>query len=122
MSGRELGTSTTSLMLGPIRRYADGLGIGLSGLCVVHCLLTPVAIALVPSIHFHDYHDVVHDWLLVILPVIALGAFVPGYRRHKDKRVFLYSAPGILFIALGAILFHGNMECGRLTGEMSFRV
>jgi hypothetical protein len=87
-------------------RLADRVGIFLSGLCVVHCLLTPFVILLIPSLEASGYHDLFHDALLVILPLVAVSAFIPGFRRHRNKSVFYWSAPGLAMIAIGALVFH----------------
>jgi hypothetical protein len=95
--------------------FADGLGICLSGLCAIHCLLTPVVILLLPSFHFfhayalHEFHDWFHVVLLGVLPVVALVAFVPGFLRHRDVRVFGWSIPGFAAIAMPGIAFHDNL-------------
>lgn len=81
---------------------ADRLGICLSALCVIHCLAMPLAIALVPALQLSFSHDVFHLLLIVILPALALLAFVPGYRKHRDLRAFLWALPGVVLIVVGA--------------------
>jgi hypothetical protein len=97
------------------RTWADQLGIGLSGLCLVHCLLTPLVIILIPAIEVSVYHEMFHRSLLMVLPLIALGAFIPGYRRHGQLSVFLWSIPGLALIALGALAFENNLWLQTLT-------
>lgn len=87
-------------------KLADKIGIVLSGLCVVHCLLTPFVILLIPSLELASYHDLFHDVLLGVLPLVALSAFIPGYRRHRNFEVFLWSLPGLAMVAIGALVFH----------------
>ena len=97
------------------RPWADRLGIGLSGLCLVHCLLTPLVIILIPAIEVSVYHEMFHRSLLMVLPLIALGAFIPGYRRHGQMSVFLWSLPGLALIALGALAFENKLWLQTLT-------
>lgn len=87
---------------------ADKIGIGLSGLCLLHCLLTPILILLIPSMSVGG-HDMVHVALFAVLPFVALAAFVPGFKRHHDKRVFYWALPGIALIAIGAVVLDGQM-------------
>lgn len=92
-------------------KVADRLGICLSALCVVHCLLTPVILLLLPSAQFFKFftmHESYHQLMLIILPLLALLAFIPGFRLHGDRRVFLWAVPGIASIALGALVFEGS--------------
>ena len=92
-------------------KVADRLGICLSALCVVHCLLTPVILLLLPSaqfFHFFTTHETFHMLMLIVLPLLALFAFIPGFRLHGNKGVFLWAIPGIASIAVGALLFEGN--------------
>lgn len=104
------------------RRLADRLGICLSALCLVHCLLTPVLILLLPSLQLVDAHgaegghahETFHLALLLVLPILAVMAFIPGYRRHGDKRVFAWAAPGLILVALVAIFFEDISWTGSL--------
>lgn len=97
--------STEQESAAAVRSLADRLGIFLSALCVVHCLLTPFVLILIPSLQVSRYHGAFHEGLLYILPVLAVAAFIPGYRRHRDPRVFYWSLPGLLLICVGALCF-----------------
>jgi hypothetical protein len=88
-----------------VRTWADRLGICLSGLCVVHCAMMPILVLAIPTLEMGFLHEFFHESLLVVLPVLAVAAFVPGYRKHRDARVFLWSLPGLVLIALGALVF-----------------
>jgi hypothetical protein len=86
--------------------WADRIGIWLSAACAVHCALTPAVLLLLPTIEIASYHEMLHRSLFVVLPLIAILAFIPGYRRHGDRRIFLWSVPGFALLALSA--FHGS--------------
>ena len=85
--------------------WADRVGIWLSSLCAIHCALTPAVLLLLPTIEITAYHEVLHRSLFLVLPVVAILAFIPGYRRHGDRRVFAWSLPGFALLAITA--FHG---------------
>lgn len=77
----------------------DRLGMGLSFLCMIHCLGLPLvltgltALSLAESFHF---------WVaLVIVPVAVLAA-LPGYRLHRQSGVLWLLGAGVvlLFAAL----------------------
>ena len=97
--------------------WLDSLAISMSVICAVHCLLTPVLIALLPII------STTFGYMkLSSLDGIFSGAYnfyrgVYGCRRHMTK-VALLSITGlafILFIAIYQYSFHaGNpdADCG----------
>lgn len=87
------------------RNLADRLGICLSALCILHCLAVPVVIALIPALQTFVDHDFFHVILVPVLPVLAVMAFIPGFKKHRDNRVFYWSIPGIILIAL-TVYFH----------------
>ncbi len=88
--------------------WADQLGICLSALCVVHCLLTPVLILALPSFALFMGHDRVHGMFLIILPLLALIAFIPGYRRHKQTEIFMWSVPGFILLTIALLVLDSN--------------
>lgn len=78
----------------------DKLGIAGSGLCLLHCLALPVLVGVLPSLGLAFLADeIVHEILAFALIAFAALAFIPGYRRHQDKRVV-----GLMAIGLGLIL------------------
>jgi len=81
----------------------DRLGIAMSVVCLVHCLLLPFAVAVLPF--------VAAQWLqasgfhmamaLVLLP-IALLAVVPGLRRHGQVSVAAAMVAGLSLLSTAA--------------------
>lgn len=81
----------------------DRVGISLSGLCVLHCLLLPVLLALLPM---WGLGEAVHAWLhpvfaVVLVPTTFLAAAV-GFARHES-----FNAVGLLAAGLTAIVVAG---------------
>ena len=82
---------------------ADQIGIWASGLCVIHCLLTPVVLSLsVVSAHFLPSEERTHRILAVSIALVGAIALVKGYRQHKRMHVPLLMAIGLAFIFGGA--------------------
>lgn len=91
----------------------DKIGIGLSSICVVHCILTPIAFVVLPAIgfaageHTHEFH-----WIMggVLLPV-ALIAFVRGFKHHRQFLPALIGTIGvaIIFAALFFVDSHDDL-------------
>jgi MerC mercury resistance protein len=94
-----------------MQTWADRLGLCLSVACLIHCLATPILLIALPSLSFlvaeHDHeHIMLHEVLLAVLPLIAILAFIPGYRMHRKLEIFYWSLPGIAALAVGVLLSH----------------
>jgi len=83
----------------------DKAAVTLSGLCLLHCLLLPVIITVLPFFgQFSERH--LHAEMLVIVLPISLIALTIGFRRHADKRVVGWGIAGLLLLIVGATLAH----------------
>jgi hypothetical protein len=81
----------------------DQIGVWTSTLCVVHCLLTPVALSLsAVSAHFLPSEERTHRTLAVAIAALGAIALVKGYRNHRSLRVLLLMVAGLAFIFGGA--------------------
>ena len=77
----------------------DAVGIGLSMLCAVHCVSVPILLSVLPmtGLGFVANHE--FEWVMMgIIFVVAGVTFVRGYRRHRNRGVFV-------FFALGLVIF-----------------
>ena len=85
----------------------DHVAIALSGLCLLHCLLLPFIIAVLPLLsrinesHFHS------QMLIVVIPV-SVFAFALGFRRHASKKIIAWGVAGVAILAFGATIAHAN--------------
>ena len=91
----------------------DRVGIGLSLLCLFHCLLLPFVVMLMPALEFFPvvessgHTELVHGGLLLfILPAAYLG-WVRGYRRHGNLSVMVTGMVGLALLGL-AFQFSDN--------------
>ena len=108
-AGRVKMDSTTRFTLPPtefskskLERFLDKTGIWLSGLCMIHCILTPIVLIVLPMMTFAK-SEWVHLVLAGVLPIIAFGAFIPGVRRHKDWAVIKIGFVGLVLIIFAAL-------------------
>ena len=94
----------------PIRHRLDRIGILLSGLCAVHCLLGIVLVSVLglggeaflsPSIHR------VGLALAILVGVITLGL---GVLRHGKIVPLLIGGCGIALMTAGILVLHGPVE------------
>lgn len=78
----------------------DKVGIGLSSLCMVHCLATPFLFLALPAAGslFLNSAEQFH-WLMavVVLPV-ALLAFLRGYTHHRRARTLVLGFTGVALL------------------------
>ena len=84
--------------------WLDSLAISMSVICAVHCLLTPVLLALLPIISTTFWvHENFHLWMVFLVVPTTTAAVFMGCRKHKDKPVAALSALGLAFIVFVAI-------------------
>jgi hypothetical protein len=100
----------------------DVFGVGASTLCLIHCVLTPIALSFAPVLsEFLPGDTAVHRVVIVLVVAIGLLAFIPGYRKHRKLVVFLPMVAGVWAIALGpfGISFMGPLaeKCITILGS-----
>tara|TARA_R110000868_G_scaffold304437_10_gene565132 strand:+ start:4278 stop:4679 length:402 start_codon:yes stop_codon:yes gene_type:complete len=78
--------------------FWDRVGIGLSGICAIHCLLVPVIVSLIPLWPaFEELHGYTHlFFFLAIAPTVILSL----RKRHESLRITLFLIGGVLVIFL----------------------
>ncbi len=77
----------------------DKLGMILSIGCMIHCMLMPIMLPLLPAIGFafgHDYQF--HLVLAFIIGAIAIVALIFGHRKHGMGTPFVIAIPGIILL------------------------
>lgn len=91
-----------------LQELGDRFAIGLSLVCVVHCLALPILLILLPPISgiFALNDEVFHQWLLYAVLPISLVALMMGYLHHRSYRVFIVGSVGLVLIILCATLGH----------------
>ncbi|WP_158966216.1 MerC domain-containing protein [Paraglaciecola sp. L3A3] len=108
-------------MLKAFLNVADRSAITLSTLCMIHCLVLPIILILLPTLTsiaiFSD--ERFHTWLLYgVLPISAF-AVVSGYFHHRNWFVVLITSMGMSILLLVAFLGHAVFGD---TGEVAMSV
>jgi len=86
---------------------ADKTAIGLSILCMIHCIGLPFIIVLLPSLAALNLADeAFHIWMLVAVVPISLYALQMGCRKHKRVSIFITGGIGLGFLIAAAFLGH----------------
>src|SRR5690625_5772545 len=82
----------------------DRIGIGISGICAIHCLILPVLISLMPLWGFTSF---MHGWahpifLLLLVPTI----FYAARRSYFDRQIVGHMLSGLLLVLTGRLAAH----------------
>ena len=91
--------------VGNAGRVLERAATWLSAACAVHCLLVPVASALVPLVGVSGeasrLDDRYEDWLHVLVVAGGLLSLLVGYRRHREARIAAAMALGMALYLAG---------------------
>ena len=92
---------------GRIQESLDRVAVGLSGLCALHCLVTPLGIVFFPILaaSFGSDERFHLGFAMLVLPSSAL-ALVLGCRRHRDAGVLGLGVIGLVTLLLLAAWGH----------------
>ncbi len=90
--------------------FWDRAGIGVTLLCLIHCLALPLLVSAFPFLPFHHNHEV-HLALALLAVPVGIAALIPGYRRHKNRLIPLSGLIGLNFL-VGAETYGEVMGLG----------
>lgn len=91
------------------------MAMSASALCLVHCLLLPVAIAFLPALAaWTDSGEVFHLVMLAIALPLSGGTLLLGWRRHGSIGPLILGVPGLVLLMLG-LAFEGRVLGTALT-------
>ncbi|MDH3719704.1 MAG: MerC domain-containing protein [Planctomycetota bacterium] len=98
--------------------WLDGAAVGLSALCLVHCLALPLVVAGLPFLAQFSEGHLHKQMLIVVLPlsIVALGL---GYRHHHNGRIVAAGAVGMALLTVGATIAHSQWG---LMADRSFTI
>lgn len=113
-------TTTSSNITTPKGRSFgwDGMGMTASGLCVVHCILTPLLLLAIPIAGLAVLeNELIHKALVAMVIVVGAIAFIPGLRLHGK-----YHLLPLILMGIGSLLFAAFVaeELWGETGETAF--
>jgi uncharacterized membrane protein len=88
--------------------WLDGAAVGLSALCLIHCLALPLVVAGLPFLaQFAEGH--LHAQMLVVVLPLSFIALGLGYRHHRNSNIVAAGAVGMLVLTIGATVAHDNL-------------
>ena len=88
----------------------DKIGICASGLCLVHCLATPVILLLFPALKLGaDEHSIFHEVIAAIVVTSILFVIYPHCRKHGHKDIIVLGVLGVASILTSLFLHDLNI-------------
>lgn len=78
------------------RILADKVAIGLSGLCVVHCLWLPITLLMSSTLTLSN--EFFHIAMVVLVVPVSLYALTVGLKAHQNRRIFIVGVMGVLLL------------------------
>jgi len=89
------------------QQLSDKFAMGLSMLCVIHCLLLPFLLVLLPSLGSLQLADeAFHQWMLAAVIPISIYALTMGCKKHKHYRLLFWGISGIVIMVLALLVGH----------------
>lgn len=77
----------------------DIAGVFASTVCTIHCLLLPIVVVALPMLAKPLVeHDIVHVSLAGFVFLFCLTAYLPGYLKHRDKRLIFIGILGVSLV------------------------
>lgn len=87
--------------------FLDQIAVTLSGLCLAHCLLLPLAVVALPFLGgLGDDH--LHAELLFVVVPVSVAALWFGYRRHSNLGIVGAGLAGLAILLIGATVAHAH--------------
>jgi hypothetical protein len=87
---------------------SDKLAIAFSMVCLIHCLVLPILLILLPPFSglFALDDEMFHQWMLYAVLPISIAALMMGYLHHRSYKFFLVVSIGISLIIISTTLGH----------------
>ncbi len=98
-------------MFRPIHAPAlDRIAVGLSGLCVLHCIATVALVSVLSTAGSFLANPLIHEVGLAGAIGLAAVALRQGYMAHGAQRPAIVGVAGLVLMGLGLMVPHGWIE------------
>ena len=88
----------------------DRLAIGLSLMCVIHCLAIASLLSLIPSmVALQLDSEAFHLWMVVAVLPSSVYALTLGCTQHKRYRLLIWGCIGLTFLVMALVLGEGRI-------------
>ena len=83
----------------------DKFAIGLSLACAIHCLATPLLLAILPSMAALQLDsEAFHLWMIIAVLPTSLYALTLGCKQHKRNQLLIPGSIGLALLVLAFVL------------------
>lgn len=93
-----------------LRRRIDQLGIGLAGLCVLHCLATLLVVSALGLGGHFLLDENIHRFGLLLALIVAAVAIGRGMLRYGRRGPFFVALAGLALMGIALLVPHGTNE------------
>jgi hypothetical protein len=93
-----------------LRRRLDQFGIGLAGLCVLHCLVTLLVVSALGLGGHFLLDENIHRIGLVLALIVAALAIGRGMLKSGRRGPFLVALAGLALMGMALLVPHGTNE------------
>jgi hypothetical protein len=86
--------------------FWDYIGVAVSGICVLHCMLIPLVLLAFPVATSYFFLDGpwFHKLIFLAVLLVASIAFYYGYKVHHSREPLVYMSIGLLLVTLGTFM------------------
>lgn len=90
-----------------LQSFTDKTAIGLSAVCILHCLALPLFIILFPSIALMALNDeAFHQGILYVILPLSTIALAIGFNHHRNYSVLIISLTGLVILVSTGFIDH----------------
>lgn len=102
--------------------FLDIAGMALSQICLVHCLLLPLILALLPGMGVQELPggEAIHLGVLLLATPTAIYALLGAYRIHHQRQYILWGVFGLGVMWLTAALHETTHNLERFLHSVGF--
>lgn len=94
----------------PENSWLDRAAIGLSGVCLVHCIATSVVLTVLASAGGLLFNPLIHEVGLALAICLAAVALGRGWLRHRGVAPALVGLCGLCLMGSALVVRHGLGE------------
>ncbi|MEX2641345.1 MAG: MerC domain-containing protein [Balneolales bacterium] len=87
------------------RSVFSNLSIAFSSVCVLHCLMTPFLIFLLPALS-EFFSETIELALVMSVVPLSLAGFLPSWSKHKNYALLRFFILGLAMIMFGQLFIH----------------
>lgn len=81
----------------------DNVAVGLSALCLAHCLLLPIVVGGLPLFGTLAHAGWVHGLLFALAAPLSIWVLFKGYQHHRQVVACAIGAAGLALLAAGML-------------------